>query len=75
MALSERPMYTANLRVLAASLAAYGQLDEAHEVAVRLMSREPGFTLGEFERTLLPFRDRARRAQYLDHLRQAGLPP
>ena len=75
MALSERPMYTANLRILAASLAAHGQPDEAHGIAARLMSLEPGFTLDEFDRTLLPFRDRARRVQYLDHLRQAGLPP
>jgi adenylate cyclase len=74
MALSERPMYTANLRILAASLAAHDRLDEAHGIAARLMSLEPGFTLDGFERTLLPFRDRARRAQYLHHLRQAGLP-
>jgi adenylate cyclase len=75
MALSERPMYTANLRILAASLAAYGRLDEASGIAARLMSLEPSFTLNGFERTLLPFRDHDRRAQYLDHLRQAGLPP
>jgi adenylate cyclase len=75
IALSERPMYTANLRILAASLAAHGRLDEARDIAARLMSLEPGFTLDEFERTLLPFRDRDRCVQYLDHLRQAGLPP
>jgi len=75
MALSERPLYTANLRILSASLAASGRVDEAHGIASRLMSLEPGFTLDEFERTLLPYRDRARRIQYLDHLRTAGLPP
>ena len=62
MALSERPMYTANLRILAASLVAHSQPDEARAIAARLMSLEPGFTLDEFDRTLLPFRDRARRA-------------
>jgi adenylate cyclase len=75
MAFSERPLYTANLRILAASLAAANRADEGREIAARLMSLEPGFTLDEFERTLLPFRDRARRAQYLDHLRMTGLPP
>ena len=74
MALSERPMYTANLRILAASLGARGRLEEAQEVVARLMALEPRFTLAEFERTLLPFRDAARRTRYLEHLRKAGLP-
>jgi adenylate cyclase len=73
--LSERPTYTANLRVLSAALAATGQDTEAREVAGRLMTLEPNFNLAEYERTLLPFRDKEIRSVYLDHLRKAGLPP
>jgi adenylate cyclase len=73
--LSERATYTANLRVLSAALAAAGQLHEASEIAGRLLALEPAFNLGEYERTLLPFRDAALRSLYLEHLRNAGLPP
>jgi adenylate cyclase len=73
--LSERPAYTANLRVLSAALAAAGQDTEAREIAGRLMALEPNFNLAEYESTLLPFRDKEMRSIYLDHLRKAGLPP
>jgi adenylate cyclase len=74
MALTEKPLYTANLRLHAAALAAHNRLDEARSIAARLLLLEPGFTLGEYERTLLPFRAGALHTQYLHHLRLAGLP-
>jgi adenylate cyclase len=73
--LSERPAYTANLRVLSAALAALGHQAEAADVAKRLLALEPRFNLTDYERTLLPFRDAKVRSRYLNHLRQAGLPP
>lgn len=74
MSASEKPMYTANLRIMAASLAALDRLDEAREIAQRLMQLEPGFTLARYERSLLPFRDEALRSAYAEQLRRAGLP-
>jgi adenylate cyclase len=73
--LSERPAYTANLRVLTAALAALDRRDEAADVAGRLLALEPTFGLSNYERTRLPFRDASLRSLYLDHLRKAGLPP
>ncbi len=73
--LSERPAYTANLRVLSAALAATGKYDEAKEIGGRLMALEPSFNLADYERTILPFREQEMRLLYLDHLRKAGLPP
>ncbi len=71
---SENPYYTSNLRYLAASLAALDRLDEAHEVAAALVSRDPHFRLSKFESSLLPFRDRDVGAQFMEHMRKAGLP-
>jgi adenylate cyclase len=73
--LSERPAYTANLRVLSAALAALDRRDEASDIAGRLLALEPTFGLSAYERTRLPFRDPSMRSLYLDHLRKAGLPP
>lgn len=72
--LSERPAYTANLRILSAALAALGRQEEAADIAGRLLVLEPTFCLSDYERTRLPFRDAALRSLYLDHLRLAGLP-
>jgi adenylate cyclase len=72
--LSERPAYTANLRILAAALAASDRPAEAVEVGKRLLALEPTFTVSDYERTRMPFRDGAIRSSYRDHLRKAGLP-
>jgi len=71
---SENPLYSANLRYLAAALAALDRLDEAREVAATLMQREPEFRLETFSKTLQPFRDVEIRTRYIEHLRRAGLP-
>lgn len=72
--LSERPAYTANLRILAAALAASDRPAEAVEVGKRLLALEPTFTVGDYERTRMPFRESAIRSSYKEHLRKAGLP-
>jgi hypothetical protein len=47
---------------------------EARAAAARLMALEPGFTLGEYARTRMPFRDPAIRARFAADLQAAGLP-
>jgi class 3 adenylate cyclase/TolB-like protein len=71
---SENPLYTANLRYLAAALAALDRLDEAHSAAATLMQREPDFRLNTFGKTLQPFRGLEMSARYIQHLRKSGLP-
>jgi adenylate cyclase len=67
------PRFTANLRFLAASLAATGQTAEANRVAGMLLQINPGFSVERFAETHA-FRDPARRRQFAEHLIQAGLP-
>ena len=72
---SASPRFTANVRILIASLAAIGADKEARAAAEALMSLEPDFTLSRYERTLLPDQDPGIRARLLTCLRSAGLPP
>lgn len=74
MAVNENPRYTANLRYLAAGLAALDRVDEAREVGRSLMVLQPDFRVSEFERTLQPFRVQEIGERYMEHLRKAGLP-
>jgi len=74
MSAVENPAYTANLRTLAAALAALDRLDEARDVAAMLMRLEPDFRLELYGRTRQPFRHSRTRARYMEHLRRAGLP-
>ena len=71
---SENPLYTANLRYLAAALAALDRLAEAQEVSTKIKQREPQFRLNTFEHTLQPFRDPEMSSRYMQHLRKSGLP-
>jgi adenylate cyclase len=65
--------FRANLRTLAASLVALGQLDEARSVGAMLMEVDPAFRLTSY-RDLCPWRDADTRGLFVDRLRQAGLP-
>ena len=69
----ENPRYTANLRLLAATLAARGKSKEAQEVARELLAAEPGFQVGRFV-DRYAIRDPKRRDLLAEHLRLAGLP-
>jgi TolB-like protein len=68
-----KPIFTANLRFLAASLGALGREAEGHEVAHLLMQLEPRFTAKRFASSYA-FRDEARRRAFAEHMIQAGLP-
>jgi adenylate cyclase len=71
--MSRNPSFIANLRFLAASLAAGGRRAEAHEVGRALVALAPGFRVGPFCDGYA-YRDPARRAAVARHLRAAGLP-
>jgi adenylate cyclase len=70
----ESPRHTANLRYLAAGLAALGRIEEAREAAQKFMQLDPGFRLGTFAKTLQPFRAAELRERHIEHLSKAGLP-
>jgi adenylate cyclase len=70
---SENARFTANLRVLAASLAAAGRRDEASAVAASLMTVEPAFRVEPFCASY-PFKDAYLTIALESHLKAAGLP-
>jgi adenylate cyclase len=67
------PRFVANLRFLAASLAANGRLDEAREAGRALLQLNPKFRARAFADGHA-FRDSNLRRQFGDHLLLAGLP-
>ena len=71
--MSENPNYTANLRFLAASLAAAGRTAEAADIGRALLELEPRFRVQPFCDTYA-YKDPARRAAFALHLKAAGLP-
>jgi len=70
---SDRPRFTANLRMLCAALAALDRVGEAATVADEIMRLEPHFTLEQYEQTRQPFRDRNISIRFMEHLRRSGL--
>ena len=68
------PTYTANLRFLAASLAATGQLEDARRVGESLRRLDQHFQVRNFLRTYA-LQDDQFKARLGEHLLAAGLPP
>jgi tetratricopeptide (TPR) repeat protein len=71
--LASNPSYTANLRFLAASLAAEGQIEEARRVSSSLLRLEPKFCVNQFIDSYA-YRDQRFRERLARHLLLAGLP-
>jgi adenylate cyclase len=71
---ADKPRFTANLRLLAAALAALDRIGEAAAVAAEVMRLEPDFALASYEHTRQPFRDPDLASRFMDHLRRSGLP-
>ena len=67
------PRFVGNLRFLAASLAANGQIEEARAVGEALMELNPGFRVRPFAEGHA-FKDPGRRRLFGEHLVMAGLP-
>lgn len=65
--------YTSNLRITAGACVVIGDMDKARELATRLLILEPRFRVSDFI-SRQAFRDPARRADFGDLLRKAGLP-
>jgi adenylate cyclase len=74
MSANENGLYTANHRILIAGLAGLERLEEAREVAAKMIKIEPEFRLRTYERTRQPFRHAQISERYMKHLRTAGLP-
>lgn len=72
-ATAENPDFTANLRILCASLTAAGQTEEAHRVADRLLRAEPDFRVDRFCANYA-YKESECRERFAAHLRAAGLP-
>ncbi len=70
---AENPVYTANLRFLAASLAANGQFDDARSVGESLCRLEPHFQVRKFLETYA-LQDEQFQPRLREHLLAAGLP-
>jgi adenylate cyclase len=66
------PGLAANARVLAASLAVLGRLDEAQQAADRVLGIDPAFHIGAWRQR--SFLTDECREQYAQRLRLAGLP-
>lgn len=71
--MAANPRFVGNLRFLAASLAASGQLAEAREVGEALLRLNPRFRARSFAEGHA-FKDPDRRRLFGDHLAMAGLP-
>lgn len=69
---SENPQFTANLRFLAAALAAVGRNSETRDVVASLLAIEPDFTLANYRSGRLAFKDVELRQRYIAHLQMAG---
>lgn len=72
-AMAANPLFSANLRFLAASLAARGRIREAGAVARSLLALQPNFSVKRFA-ARYAYRDAGRNAVLAKHLRLAGLP-
>ena len=70
----ENPEWTANLRYLAAALAAANRRSEAREVAQTLQVQDPTFRVSTYGAVQNPFRDKVQHSLHLEHLQLAGLP-
>lgn len=67
------PGYSSNLRILAASLAAAGDIEEAQTVARALLALQPEFRARRFALGY-SYKAKERNLALAEHLRQAGLP-
>lgn len=74
MSYAENSKFTANLRLLAVSLAAAGNVAESQKAVAILMEMEPDFTISNYMRTRQPFAEEKIRKKVLEDLRTAGFP-
>jgi adenylate cyclase len=73
-ALRGQPDYLGTIRILAASNALAGHLDEAQKTMARLHQLDPVLRISNLEEVMAPFRRTEDRARYVEGMRKAGLP-
>jgi adenylate cyclase len=73
MSETEHPLFSSNLRMLCAGLAAVGDYLSARDVAERLLAIEPNFNLDTYEGVRMPFKPESLRRRFIANLRSAGL--
>lgn len=72
--LAENPFYTSSLRTLAVALVADNRIDEARDVARKMMTLEPEFNLASYKKTLRLYQDPEKSRLFRERLRLAALP-
>jgi adenylate cyclase len=72
-ALAQGSRFCAGMRILIASLMALDRIEEAREVARKLMMVQPNFRLSAY-RLVCPFKGDDAVGQFIDRLQMAGLP-
>lgn len=72
--LAENPNYTNTLKIIIISKAAAGDVAGARELAARLLTMEPGFSLARYRNGRQPFKDDGRTEKLLEHFGLAGIP-
>jgi DNA-binding SARP family transcriptional activator/tetratricopeptide (TPR) repeat protein len=72
-AIENNPGFTNGYKHVIAALGHLGRPEEAQRYLVRLLSLEPGFTMGQFAKSY-PFKHARDRDRYLEGLRLAGAP-
>ena len=72
-ALRDQPTYLGGIRILAASKALGGQLEEAREATTRLLELDPAMRISNLKDRISPLRPEDF-VKYSDGLRKAGLP-
>ncbi|AUQ70539.1 adenylate cyclase [Phaeobacter inhibens] len=68
-----KPRFMASLRLLAASFALSGQVENAHKVAQEILALDPGFSVSKFA-TWYPLKSKEALDRLIDGLIRAGLP-
>ena len=74
ISLHENPIFTPNLRYLAAALSASNDTGEARNATATLLKLQPDFTLKSYSEGILPLKGDKERLLHLEHLRKAGVP-
>src|SRR5262249_52852458 len=72
--LRSQPDYLGVIRILAASNALAGHIEEAHKAMTRLRQLDPDLRISSLQDVLPPFRRADDRARLVEGLRKAGLP-
>ncbi len=72
--MAENPNYTNTLKIITISKVAVGDFEGAKLSAAMLLQKEPKFSLEQYQKGPLPFKEAWRSEKLLEHYRLAGIP-